>query len=425
MKEDLLQFIWRYKRFDNPNLLTTSGQKINIVDSGQLNLNAGPDFSHAQIQIGPQLWAGNVELHVKSSDWRAHNHDNNPAYRNVILHVVWVHNEEVLRRDGTAIDTLELSKFVNHKLVNNYERLISSKSWINCENDFSKIDVFTMENWLERLFIERLEQKSKPIFDLLDIYNNDWEQVLFILLFKSFGLKVNSEAFESTARSIDFNVVRKIRFSNLDLEALFFGQSNLFESCMDEAYYNDLKDRYVYLKHKFKITASSKYPVQFFRLRPANFPTLRLSQLAGIYYQTDSLFNRLMHVKSISEIYEVFEMKISDYWRHHYNFSVKSKKQLGELTKSFMNLIIINTIVPLRFVYMKKSGNHSNDALLELMEALPAEKNSIVDKFKTLREFKNNALVSQGLLKLKTTYCDRNACLSCALGTHLLLSKID
>lgn len=420
MKEDFLQFIWKYKRFQNLNLKTTRGNDISIINFGQVNFNSGPDIFNAKIQIGDQIWAGNVEFHIKSSDWYVHKHDIDLAYENVILHVVWHFNTEITRKDGTTIDTLELSKFVDPNLVENYHELINSKTWINCEKDFSKIDNFIFHNWIERLYVERLEQKSEPISLMLGRFNNDWEQILFIMLFRSFGLKVNGDAFESIAKSIDYNVVRKTRYSALDLEALFFGQAKLLEKEISDPYYLELKGRYDYLKHKFKLNTTGIISVKYFRLRPSNFPTIRLAQLAGLYFSTDKLFSKVINLDKVEDIYNLFRFETSQFWTTHYNFSNTSIIKSTYLSKSFINLIIINAIIPLKYMYLKSLGKFNEEILFNMIEKIPLENNRIIRSFQKLKPLPKNSLISQGLLQLKTNYCDKNNCMSCAIGNSLL-----
>jgi len=239
MKEDFLHYIWKHKAFSTSNLKTTNNEVVTIKQLGQHNHNAGPDFFNAQIVIADQLWAGNLEIHLKSSDWYVHNHETDKAYDNVILHVVWEHDNEIFRKDSTEIPTLELKHYVDKNLIDNYQKLMQSKSWINCDGNFAEVDDFLLSNWIERLYIERLQRKSNDIQKLLKIYNNDWEAVLFKMLTKNFGLKVNGESFLSLANSFDFSIVRKLQNNALDLEALFFGQADILNQDVQDVYYLD------------------------------------------------------------------------------------------------------------------------------------------------------------------------------------------
>ncbi len=423
MQEDFLHFIWKHKKFSISSLKTTDGEELFIKSLGRHNLNSGPDFFNAQLTIANQLWAGNVEIHIKSSDWYVHNHENDMAYDNVILHVVWEHDTEIFRKDNSVIPTLELKHYVNADVQSNYEKLVHSKAWINCESDFSKVSDFLVANWLERLFVERLERKSQDIVQLLNDSNNDWEAVLFKLLLKNFGLKLNGEPFLSLANSIDFSIFRKHQNNLLELESLLFGQSNMLKEDIQESYFTELTNVYNYLKIKYKIKNHGVLPINFFRLRPPNFPTIRLSQFANLYHKELHLFSKIISLSKLEDFYDLFSIGVSDFWRTHYTFSKSSKSTPKKLTKSFVNLLIINTIIPLKFSYAKSHGKSVDEELFALMEAINIENNSIVNKFLDLRPFKKNAMVSQSLLQLKNSYCDRNRCLQCAIGNSLIAKK--
>jgi len=304
MQEDFLHYIWKYKKFNLNQLSTTQGEAIIIKNNGTHNLNSGPDFFNAKLSIGEQLWAGNVEIHINSSDWYVHNHENDTNYDNVILHVVWEHDTDVYRKDNTKIQTLELKQNISKEVLLNYEKLFSKKqSWINCENDFVAVDDFIIQNWLERLYFGRLERKASDIGLLLTKSNNSWEEVLFNMLAKNFGLKVNGDAFLSLANSFDFSVLRKQQSKLLSLEALLFGQAGLLKNDAQEHYLEELQKEYKFLKTKFQLTDIGVLPIQFFRLRPSNFPTIRLSQLANLYNAPINLFSKIMEAKTTEEIY--------------------------------------------------------------------------------------------------------------------------
>ena len=423
MQEDFLHYVWKHKAFINSSLKTTNGEDIVVKQIGQHNYNAGPDFFNAQLSIDSQLWAGNVEIHIKSSDWYVHSHETDKAYDNVILHVVWEHDTEIFRKDNSQIPTLELKHYVDEALLGNYQRLIQSKSWINCESDFSEVDYFLLNNWLERLFIERLERKSKDISKLLQQSNNDWEAVLFKMLLKNFGLKINSESFFSLANSVDYSIIRKLQNNVLEMEALLFGQAGLLEDDIQDIYYLDLKQRFQFLKKKFKLNNKGVLPVQFFRLRPPNFPTIRLSQFSNLYTSEHQLFSKIMQINTPDELYKLFKKGVTEFWMSHYTFSRTSKASKKQLTKSFVDLLIINTIIPLKFSYAKVQGRTIDDDLFKLIKQLKIENNSIVKKFLELKPMEKSALNSQALLQLKTEYCDKNKCLHCAIGNHLIVKN--
>ena len=421
MQEDFLHYIWKYKKFNALHLKATSGEPISIVLVGQHNLNSGPDFFASQLKIDDQLWAGNVEIHVKTSDWFVHNHETDIAYDNVILHVVWEHDTDIFRKDNTTIPTLELKPHVSKEALDNYQKLFSnSQKWINCENDFATVDDFIVQNWLERLYFERLERKSHHIEKLLKGSSNNWEEVLFKMLAKNFGLKVNGEAFLSLSNSFDFSVLRKQQSKVMSLEALFFGQAGLLEEDIQDIYYLELSNEYQFLRQKFNLSNLNVLPLQFFRLRPPNFPTIRLSQLAMLYHIQQHLFSNIMDAKSIEELYTVFSVSTSSYWESHFTFNKKSKRSKKIITKSFIDLLIINTIIPLKFCYSKYQGKIIDDDIVKIIQSITSEKNSIVDTFNDLNPVSTSALQSQALLQLKSEYCDKNNCLQCAVGNALL-----
>ena len=423
MKEDFLHYIWKYQVFSSSALQTTRREVVTVNHLGQHNHNSGPDFFNAQLSINEQLWAGNVEIHVKSSDWYVHHHEIDKAYDNVILHVVWEHDTEIFRKDNSEIPTLELKYYVDKGLLNKYQKLMQSKTWINCESHFNSVDDFLFNNWLERLYIERLEQKSDVIEELLKRSNNNWEAVLFKMLLKNFGLKVNGEAFLSLANSIDFSVVRKLRNDSLEMEALLFGQSNLLEGDVQDGYHLELKNNYAFLKQKYGLGNLGVLPLQFFRLRPSNFPTVRLSQFANLCNLQPNLFSKMMESKTKDQIYQLLNVGVSSFWQNHYTFSKTSKTAKKLLTRSFIDLIIINTIIPLKFYYAKSQGKSIDEDLFQLIREIKIENNSTISKFLELKKVEKNALNSQALLRLKQEYCDKNKCLHCAIGNSLILKN--
>lgn len=421
MKEKLLHFIWKLKLFSTEKICTSKGKNIEILSIGTENLNTGPDFLNAKIFINSQLWAGNVEIHVNSSDWYIHEHEIDKNYDSVILHVVWEHDVEIFRKSNEVIETLELKRYISGDLLAKYNKLFNkTRRWINCENDILTIDSFTFTNWLERLYFERLEQKSIQIHQILKSTNNNWEQTLFVLLAKNFGFHVNSDAFMSFANSFDFSILRKCSSSLRQLEALFMGQAGLLNDEVECEYYEELKAEYNYLKHKFKLVSISKNEIQFFRLRPNNFPTIRLSQLAKLYYTCQNLFSQVFDLRAVDGYYELFKVSTTEFWETHYTFEKQSKKKVKSLSKSFIDLLLINTIIPLKFVYLKSIGKSDFIDLMRLIEEIKPEKNSIISKFNDLKIETKSAFKTQSLLQLKNEYCNQQRCLECAIGSSLL-----
>lgn len=421
MQEDFIHFLWKFKKFDVLNVKTTNGDALQILDVGQHNFNSGPDFFNAKIKIGDQLWAGNVEIHLKSSDWYAHHHETDKAYDNVILHVVWDHDADVFRKNQSVIPTLELKNFVPENLLKNYHRLFSAKKqWILCESNFVEVDDFILNHWKERLYIERLERKSQQIDLLLHQTRQHWEEVLFRMLFRNFGLKVNADAFESVAKSIDFSIVRKLQSNSLELEALFLGQAGLLDQVVEDSHFGQLQKTYKYLSQKFSLHNTAVAPVQFFRLRPSNFPTIRLVQLAQLYSKHYNLFSKIIANDNLNDFYELFKVGVSQFWKTHYTFQTVSKSSDKTLTKSFIDLLLINTIIPIKYCYSQQIGKLDTEIIFELASSLKAEDNTIIKKFNTLKPVATSAMDSQAFLQLKSNYCDNKKCLQCAIGSVLI-----
>ena len=422
MKEDFLHHVWQFKKFDIANLKTTKGESIQILNSGQYLQLAGPDFFNAQIIIGNQKWAGNVEIHLKSSDWYVHNHEKDSNYDSVILHVVWEHDVPIFRKDNSEIPTLELKEHVLLSDLHKYQSLLSQKSWIYCENEIGNVDDFIFKNWQERLFFERLERKSQLIFELAETSNQDWEAVLFCLLVKNFGLNTNGEMFYKIAKSIPFSFFFKESFSLESLESLLLGQANLLSHDFQDSYARELQKSYHYLVQKHQLREKVVGSVEFFKHRPDNFPTVRLVQLASLYFHQKNLFSLVMNCSSINELYQVFNVGVSEYWETHYNFDRESSKKMKKLSKSFVDLLVVNTIIPLQFAYARSRQKEITQDLIDLANSIPSEKNVIIDKFKTFGIASENVYESQALLQLKKEYCDLKKCLDCAVG-HFILKK--
>lgn len=420
MKEDFLHYLWKFKKFNTSILETTNHQSVTILNAGNYLQAAGPDFFNAQLIIENQKWAGNVEIHLQSSDWYAHHHEKDEAYDNVVLHVVWQHNMSVFRKDNTEIPTLELKNFVDQETIARYQSLVLPKTWIYCENQIRLVRSFVIRNWKERLFFERLERKSALIDFVLAHTNNDWEATLFCLLAKNFGLNTNGSVFFKIASSIPFSILRKECDTSESIESLLFGISGLLSDEKEDFYYSTLKSKYSYLVNKYQLVLPKIEPLQFFRLRPDNFPTIRLSQLANLYGTHLNLFSKIMEANSIAQLYKIFQVSASPYWQNHYQFDHASKAKRKSLSKPFIDLVIINTIVPIQFAYAKSQGKESIEAGILLLESIKVEQNSTIHKFQTIGVIAENAFESQSLLQLKNEYCNKSSCLECAIGMELL-----
>ena len=421
--EDFLHYIWTYKLFNTKELKTVQNENITIIKSGQHNTDAGPDFFNAQIKLDNTLWAGNVEIHINSSDWVKHHHETDKAYNNVILHVVYHHDIEIKNANGNTIPTLELKNLIDLKLILNYEQLISSKNWIPCSNQINTVDEFVINNWLERLVFERLERKSIEIEATLIKNKNDWEETFYQVLFKYFGLKVNAEPFLLLAKNTSLKIIEKHK-TFFSVEALLFGQAGFLEEVIEDEYHQRLKKESQFLTSKFNLTPLDKSLWKFLRLHPANFPTLRIAQLANLLTKEPRLFSKILSTNSVQELHKLFELTASKYWDNHYQFGVVQSKSIEKRTgKLMIDSLIINVIVPILFVYATTTQDEElKNKALQFLEQLSSEKNTILLNFEKLGVKSKNALQSQALIELKTNYCSQKKCLTCSIGNNLIKS---
>lgn len=421
MKEDFLHYVWKHQVFDKKSLTTTKKGLVEIVNAGIHNFNSGPDFLNGKIVLDAILWAGNIEIHVKSSDWYLHKHEEDKNYDSVILHVVWEDDVEVFDKNNQAIPTIELSNLVSKELLQSYQDLSSKKvRWIPCEQSIASVASFVFENWKTRLYFERLEEKSVLIQQLLTDSNNNYEAVLFQLLMKNFGLKSNGNAFLNLANSIDFSIVRKEQHDNLMLNALLFGQAGFLEEEIEEEYFIQLKKEYAYLSHKHQLQHIDKNQFLFFRMRPSNFPTIRIAQIAALYHNYQQLFSKLMQFTRLEDFYKLFTIEVDAFWKTHYTFQKVSPPRRKRITKAFVDLLLINTIIPLKFNYLKQSGEVDEAMFLEVLKQIHPEKNAIISKFSELQISSKNAFDTQALLQLKNNYCTKKQCLRCVVGNSIL-----
>lgn len=422
MKEDLLHFVWRTKKFDLNNLRTTGGDELQIIDFGQHNHHQGPDFSNARIKINNTLWAGHVEMHLKSSDWYKHKHDNDQAYDNVILHVVWEEDKPVLRLDGTNIPCLVLSDRIAHRMTFNYQYLQASETWVPCEKILDRVDSLIIASWLSRLAIERFGEKSDVFNHLMKDSAQDVEQSFFRALMMAFGLPHNKQPFEQLSLSIPLMLLDKYSDDKMKLEALLFGQSGLLNKkvAVDE-YSKALWSQFQFLAHKHSLKPLPMSIWKFGRMRPPSFPTIRIAQLAALVYESSRLFSTISHMNNVDNIKKLIRQPVNTYWRSHYRFGDEGKGTNTTLGESFADVICINTILPFMFYYGKQRGlDHLTDKALSMLESLKAEKNAIVRKWDNIGIKAENAMESQALIHLKKHYCAHRRCLDCSIGAKLI-----
>ena len=422
MKEDFLHYLWKYKKVPLSCQLST-GEMLEILSFGQYNILSGADFFNAKLLIGGQQWAGNVEMHLKSSHWYAHGHQQDPAYRNVILHVVWEHDIEVFDANNQPIPTLELKNVIAPELLSCYQTSLGAPyEFIPCEKDYKSTPEMTLLSWNERLFVERLEEKSAFIAEVWQEAQWDWEKVLFLLLLKYFGGVVNGEAFLEIGRQLDFSIIRKECSHPLHLEALFLGRANLLPEEGEHTYIKDLQQHYAYLKQKYNLQDITAI-INFRGLRPQSFPTIRLSQLAQVYEQRESLFSKILEITDWHSLLALFKVGVSDFWETHYTFHKVSPKVKKPISATLLQLLLINVVIPIQYFYYKTLGKDITETLIKTIKGLPAERNGVVDAFQHLDAKVETAFDSQVLLQQHKQYCKGKRCLDCAIGVALLRKK--
>ncbi|NOZ48032.1 MAG: DUF2851 family protein [Chlorobi bacterium] len=421
MEEKFLHYIWQYNLYNPQKFILNTGEPVEIINPGEYNINAGPDFINAKIKIDKTIWAGNVEIHVNSSDWYKHNHHKNKAFNNIILHVVYNQDKEIYRNNLEVIPTIKINFY--QSVYNNYKNLINTKEIIKCSSHLYKLDPFYIQFWLNKLTIKRLEDKTMQIKYLLKKNTNNWEETFYQHLAYSFGLKINAIPFQNIAISLPLKILAKHKYSLLQLEALLFGQAGFLKGKMGDSYYLQLYNEYHLLKQKYNLKPINSSLWKFLRLRPGSFPTIRIAQFADLIYKSSNLFSKIIETKSIKEFETLFRIKTSDYWENHYVFNKTSAKRIKTLGKATFYTIMINSIIPILFTYSKaKNLPAITNKSIELLESLPPEKNSVIKKWSVLKINSSSAYTTQAILELNNNYCKLKKCLDCQIG-HSLLSK--
>ncbi len=421
--EKLLHYIWKYGLFNTSNLSTTDGVALEIIDSGNSQTDSGPDFFNAKIRLNGQMWAGNVEIHTKSSDWYAHQHDKNAAYDTVILHVVGEEDCPVTRTDGQKIPQFVLP--VSEKLKNDYQFLLTCDTALPCAERLHELTPLFITDWITALSMERLEQKTERILEWLEQEQGNWEAVCYRLFCRNLGFSTNSDAFERLARCTPLLFMQKHANSLFQIEAFLFGQAGFLEdtSLRTDTYYLQLQTEYRFLKQKFGLTPLAASCWKTARMRPANFPHIRIAMLAHYIEQGFSLFTRICETSQPEELRNLFKIKLSGYWDTHYHFGEISTERTKALGKSATDILLINTVAPLLYAYSIRTGNEAyKERASGLLETLKPEENRIVTDFSAAGITPRNALDSQALIQLKKQYCDTKKCLYCRIG-HRLLSQ--
>lgn len=422
MQEQLLQFIWQHNLYNGAQLTTVEGDTLTIIHPGTLNKNAGPDFLDARIRIGNTILAGNIELHVYASDWGKHGHSNDAAYDNLILHVVY---EDDLNMHSPSLPLLILNSHIPSSVLNQYKNLNNVPANIPCASQLQTVRDIVKEGWLSRLLAERWEEKLISWKELLDESVEDWRNLLYWRMAANFGFKVNADPFLQLARSLPLNILAKYKDNKLQIEALLFGQGGMLDKNFNDEYPNKLKTEYNYLRSKYKLQPLPAHLWKFLRLRPANFPTIRIAQFADLITKSLHLFSQLIECNDIKQINPLLQAVASEYWRTHYTFDelaedVSSKK----LGKSSIDNIIINTVAPIQFLYAQRMGDSNmQERALQLLDSLKPEKNHIIDEWSDYKWTAKNASESQAQIHLYNHYCLPKKCLQCAIGLNILKAR--
>ena len=423
MQEDFLHFVWRFQHFDKQHLTTTDGKPLQILQTGKVNTDAGADFSEARVVIDGLTWAGTVEIHLRSSDWQHHRHDTNAAYENVVLHVVWQHDKAIFRQDATPLPTLELDGKVNSHLLARYKSLLANALAIPCQAEWQSVEAIYKWQMLDFALMQRLEQKAAGVQQLLFSNQQDWEETAYQVLARNFGFKINSEAFLSLAQRLPLKIIQKHADNLLQTEALLFGQAGLLETAAEDEYVRQLKKEYAFLSHKYNLHQTRMNAVEWklLRLRPANFPHLRIAQFAAFLQKNPNVFSTLLHAETTPNLKKSFDLQPSPYWNHHYLLGKVTEASVPDFGKSSLENVLINSVVPLLVCY---AGAKDNTVYIEkavsVLESLPAEKNTITNLWKELGLKVANAFDSQASIELYNHFCSQKKCLSCKIGNLLI-----
>lgn len=421
IKEDFLHYLWKLKKIDFSNLTTSKGETVTILDFGKYNTDSGPDFFNARVKIDDTIWAGNIEMHVFSSDWIKHKHHLDPAYNNVILHVVYEDDMKITNSAGIELPVVELKTRIFEKDLKNYKLLRFNKNWIPCEKAIDKVSFISKENALEKSLTDRLVNKSSHLKSILEEEKGDWDEAFYIFLSRYFGMKTNSDAFETLAKKLPYKIILKEKDDINKIEALLFGQAGMLQELFSDEYPLFLKNEYEHLRNKYNLTPIPVSMWKFSKLRPLNFPTIRISQLAYILFKQEHLFRNVFECSDLNCLYKIFKAQTSVYWENHYTFDEKSINKKKYLGKNSIEILIINAVIPALFYY----GHLNNDVAykeraLDILMQLPAENNSIIKKWKDLGIEVKSAYDSQALLELKQNYCDKKRCLECPIGNEIM-----
>lgn len=422
LNEELFQYIWQHRLFNISSLHTAEGEPVQILQTGLLNHNDGPDFSNARLKIGKTVWAGNVELHLKTSDWYRHNHQHDMRYKNVILHVVFEHDLEEGTTDG--IPVLELQSVIPKMVLNKYAKMKHSADFVPCANMIAGVERLAWRSWKDRLLVERLELRADMMKEWLSKSKNNWEECCYWSIAYSYGMPVNGDSFLRLAQSLPYTLLMRNKHDLLQLEALLFGQAGMLEGPFVDAYPARLQSEYAFLKRKYQLLSLMPHQWRWLRMRPASFPSIRLASLAVLMKQGRELFARLLEIKDLRHIQQLLSIQPEGYWKDHYRFDTTASVMRRPGVQMARN-VLINSVLPLLYLYGREHGlPEYQERALGMMESLPAEENHVLEGWKEIGVLAGDAADSQALLHLKQYYCQEKKCLQCAIGAKLLKTCI-
>lgn len=417
--EQLLHYVWKHKIFPLKELKTTTGQQVEVIDTGLANTDAGPDFFNAKLKLDGVLWIGNIEIHERSSDWFKHGHHADAGYNSVILHIASEIDTEISRSNGERIPQIQL--ICPEAVRTNYKELLETDSYPPCYRIIPSLPPFTAHSWMTALQMERFEQKATLLNERLKRCQGNWEDAFFITLARNFGFGLNGDAFETWAHRLPFRAVDKHRNDLFQIEAIFFGQAGILEDSDGDGYYLRLKKEYTYLQHKFGLIPMDASLWRFLRLRPANFPHIRIAQLACLYHRAYGLLSRIMETETLQGVRDILKGGTSEYWLTHYTFGGSSPSRPKTLSNTSLDLLIINTVVTFLYAYGLHKGNRVLCARAgSFLEELKAENNYITRMWEQCGMKASNAADSQALIQLKKEYCDKKKCMYCRIGYEYL-----
>jgi hypothetical protein len=423
MTEAFLHYVWQFQYFDKSDLLTTSGEAVSIFHVGFQNIHSGPDFFNSKIKIGEMEWAGTTEIHINSSGWNDHKHDSDEAYENVILHVVWKEDKKIKRKDGSELPTIELHQRVKDTFLLQYRKLVNHPDKIPCASFFDNVPSLTKFTMIDKSLIRRLESKAMNTQSLLERNKNDWDETFYQMICRNFGFKVNSDPFEQLSHALPYKILLKHADNTVQVEALLFGQAGFLEELGRDEYFLLLKREYAVLSQKYNLKPNQLKPAQwrFLRLRPANFPTLRIAQLTGLLCSKKNMFSRILEASAYGELVELFSAGTSAYWQHHYQFFKFNIQKIPSFGKMSIDNFIINTVVPLLAAYSKtKDEQRYMDRAVDILNHIGPEDNSILKTWAQVGMQNRSAADSQGLIELYNNFCLKRRCLDCNIGFSII-----